>query len=74
MKRLILLLTVLIAVLGFGTAAYSASGLATMDVSATVEGSCTIETVPILFGPYNVVTGNDAEGAVNVNCTLGILY
>jgi spore coat protein U-like protein len=47
-----------------------------MEVTATVNESCTIATAPVVFGVYDVLTTNastalDAAGSVTVSCTSG---
>ena len=45
------------------------------NVQAIVNRSCTVSASPINFGTYSAMTSNiDANGALTINCTLGLPY
>lgn len=44
-----------------------------LDVNATVQGGCTVGTVPVSFGDYTGAQ-SDATGTINVNCTADLVY
>ena len=74
MKRLLLILTVLTAVLGFAIGAYAVEiDGGTFPVSATVVPTCLVETFGINFGDYGGLAV-EAQGSVNVTCILDLEY
>lgn len=64
--------------LGLSPAAYAATAIGTMSVTATVASSCIVGASSLAFGSVTsaaIQAGNiDAVGAVTVNCTTGSAY
>jgi spore coat protein U-like protein len=52
---------------------HAATATATMDVSATVEASCTIQTAPLSFGTYRPTdsAGLSSQAAFTLKCSDG---
>ena len=74
MKRLLLILTVLTAVLGFSIAAHALEiDGGSFPVNANVVPTCTIEAVGIDFGDYGGLVV-EANGSVNVTCIVELEY
>lgn len=55
--------------------ALAADATATLEVSATVNSSCTINTAPLAFGTYDpaATTPTDGTGQVTIACVKGSL-
>jgi len=63
-------------VLGMAAPAFAQTATANLNISATVNKTCTITTTPVAFGIYDPVVTNastplDATGTVVVTCTKG---
>jgi spore coat protein U domain-containing protein, fimbrial subunit CupE1/2/3/6 len=63
-------------VLGMAAPAFAQTATANLNVSATVNSSCTITTTAVAFGVYDPIVTNasaplDATGTVVVTCTKG---
>jgi len=63
-------------VLGMAAPAFAQTATANLNISATVNKTCTITTTPVAFGVYDPVVANattnlDAQGTVVVTCTKG---
>lgn len=54
--------------------ALAASISSTMDITATVAGSCSVSSTGAAFGPVNAVTGGSTTGTIDVNCESGAAY
>lgn len=55
-------------------AATAATETTTIDVTASVAGSCTVIADPLAFGDVASDSEKNASGAVTVNCSNGIAY
>jgi spore coat protein U-like protein len=63
-------------VLGMAAPAFAQTATANLNISATVNKTCTITTTPVAFGAYDPVVTHataplDAQGTVVVTCTKG---
>jgi spore coat protein U-like protein len=63
-------------VLGMAAPAFAQTATANLNISASVNKTCTITTTPVAFGIYDPVVTNastplDATGTVVVTCTKG---
>lgn len=63
-------------VLGMAAPAFAQTATANLNVSATVNSSCTVTTTAVAFGVYDPIVTNasaplDATGTVVVTCTKG---
>jgi len=56
------------------SAATAATETTTIDVTASVAGSCTVNSDPLTFGDVESGSETNASGAVTVNCSNGIVY
>ncbi len=69
---------ILMAAAGAGTvlAAPAYANTADLDVSATVEDSCTVANSTMNFGTLSVISGtnHDATASVSLTCTIGADY
>ena len=72
MKRLVVVsLALLVA-----SAAQAGTATASLNVTSTVSGNCTISTTPVAFGAYdpvgtNATTPSNNTGTVSISCTKG---
>ena len=54
--------------------AQAGSATGTMNVSANVQGSCTVSAVALNFGAITPGSETDAEGSIGAACTTGTTY
>ena len=74
MKRLIFILTIMTAVLGFAFAAHAIDiDGGSFPVTATVVPTCEVTTTGINFGDYGGLAV-EAEGSVDVTCIMDLSY
>lgn len=66
-------LLVSVGLLSVGHTAIAATATANLEVSATVNSSCTIQTSPLAFGTYDpaATSPTDATGQVTIACVKG---
>lgn len=74
MKRLVLSLAAMTAVLGFTAAAEAATATGTLNVTANSVASCSVTTTAVNFGDITGLGATNANGDVSVNCSSGIPY
>ncbi len=55
------------------TPAWAGTATATLDVTASIDASCTISATPVAFGAYNPTSANAhyASGNVTIGCVKG---
>lgn len=74
MKRLILSIAVMTALLGFTAVADAGTASTTLNVSFTAVAACTVSTTAVNFGSGTGLTDVLANGDVTVNCASGTPY
>jgi spore coat protein U-like protein len=74
MKKMLTVLSVMAIILVFAGIASAGSTTATLQVTATVIGSCTVSTSGVNFGNMNGLSTTYANGTITVNCLTGNPY
>jgi len=67
-------LTILISSLSLSCAALAATSVTTMDITASVAGTCSVSSSGADFGPVVQFSGDTASGTIDVTCSSGLSY
>ena len=67
-------LTILISSLALSCAAFAATSVNTMDITASVDGSCSVSSTGADFGAVVQFGGASSTGTIDVNCSSGLIY